>query len=74
MITEQLRQVLCVSVSHSPLEFGRVELRFLRIIGLWFSRWLCLFLLSLTNNFGFLFLDNWFCKLFPLLIFKCSRL
>jgi hypothetical protein len=74
MITEQLRQVLGVSVCDCPLEIGRVELRFLSIIGLWFNRWLCLFFFSLTNYFGFLFLDDWFSELFPLFIFKCRRL
>lgn len=74
MIIEQLRHVLGVTVGFSPLEVGRVEFRSLRFIGLWFSGWLRLFLFSLTNYFDFLFLNDWFGELFPLLILELRRL
>ena len=74
MIIEQLRHVLGVTVGFSPLEVGRVKFRFLRFIGLWFSGWLRLVLFSLTNYFDFLFLNDWFGELFPLLILEFRRL
>ncbi len=74
MIIKQLRHVLGVTVSYSPLVVGRVEFLFLRFIGLWFSGWLRFFFFSLTHYFDFLFLNDWFSELFPLLILEFCRL
>jgi hypothetical protein len=71
MVAEQLRQILGVSVSDSPLEVSWVEFCFFGFVCLGFSCGsLSVFFFSFTGHFNFLFFNNGLGKLLPLLIFK----
>ena len=74
MVSEQLREILGVSVGDGPLVVGGVVFSFLSF-SLGFSR-CCFsgFFLALTSYFHFLFFDYWLFKLLPLLVFKFGRL